>query len=52
MAELSLQRVQKAAQQARRHLSVLREAGTAPCHPINVAYPEGRYLTNVLVCVH
>ena len=44
--------MQEAAQQAKRRISVVREAGAAPCHPIIPAYPEGRYLTNVLVCVH
>lgn len=44
--------VQEAAQQAKRRISVVREAGAALCHPIIPAYPEGRYLTNVLLCVH
>ena len=44
--------VQEASLQARRRISVVREAGAAPCHTISPAYPEGRYLSNVLLCVH
>lgn len=41
-----------AAAAAGRSCAVVREAGAAPCHPINPAYPEGRYLTAVTLCVH
>jgi len=32
-------------------LTLLRIAGAAACHPVDLAYPEGEYLTNVLVRV-
>lgn len=33
--------------QAGRQATLLRKAGAAPCHPLNPAYPEGEYLTNL-----
>eukprot|EP00195_Chlamydomonas_chlamydogama_P004361 CAMPEP_0202919516 /NCGR_PEP_ID=MMETSP1392-20130828/76046_1 /ASSEMBLY_ACC=CAM_ASM_000868 /TAXON_ID=225041 /ORGANISM="Chlamydomonas chlamydogama, Strain SAG 11-48b" /LENGTH=661 /DNA_ID=CAMNT_0049612909 /DNA_START=45 /DNA_END=2030 /DNA_ORIENTATION=+ len=41
-----------AARAAGRHLSILRDAGASPDHPLHPAYPEGKYLTNVTVVVH
>jgi 23S rRNA G2069 N7-methylase RlmK/C1962 C5-methylase RlmI len=43
--------LQQAARDAGRRVTVLREAGAAPDHTIDPAYPEGRYLTNVLLRV-
>lgn len=43
--------VADAARQAGRQVTVLRNAGAAPCHPLHPAYPEGEYLTNVTVRV-
>ena len=40
-----------AAKDAGRRITVLRVAGAAPCHVEDPAYPEGRYLTNVLLRV-
>ena len=40
-----------AAARAGARLSVLRVAGAAPCHALDPAYPEGKYLTNVLLRV-
>ncbi|CAI5494269.1 unnamed protein product, partial [Closterium sp. Naga37s-1] len=37
---------------AGRQVTVVREAGAAPCHPIDPACPEGTYLTNLLAFVH
>ncbi|KAG2451961.1 hypothetical protein HYH02_003734 [Chlamydomonas schloesseri] len=37
----------EAARQAGRQATALREAGAAPCHCLNPAYPEGEYLTNL-----
>jgi len=42
---------QAAASAARRRITVLREAGASPDHALNPAYPEGKYLTNVLLHV-
>ncbi|KAG2499516.1 hypothetical protein HYH03_002463 [Edaphochlamys debaryana] len=39
--------VSDAARQTGRQVTLLREAGAAPCHPLQPAYPEGRYLTNL-----
>jgi 23S rRNA G2069 N7-methylase RlmK/C1962 C5-methylase RlmI len=39
--------VMEAARQAGRRLILLREAGAASDHPLNPAYPEGQYLTNL-----
>ena len=44
--------VAEAAVAAGRHMTVLRHAGAAPDHTLNPSYPEGAYLTNVLVCAH
>jgi 23S rRNA G2069 N7-methylase RlmK/C1962 C5-methylase RlmI len=44
--------VAEAAITAGRQITVLRRAGAAADHTLNPAYPEGAYLTNVLVCVH
>lgn len=40
-----------AAARAKVKISVLRVAGAAPCHAVDPSYPEGRYLTNVLLRV-
>eukprot|EP00198_Chlamydomonas_reinhardtii_P008920 XP_001698257.1 RNA methyl transferase-related protein [Chlamydomonas reinhardtii] len=37
----------EAARQVGRQATALREAGAAPCHCLNPAYPEGEYLTNL-----
>ncbi len=42
---------QAAARDAGRRVTVLREAGAAPDHTLDPAYPEGHYLTNVLLRV-
>ena len=44
--------VAEAAVAAGRHMTVLRHAGAAPDHTLNPSYPEGAYLTNVLVCAY
>jgi 23S rRNA G2069 N7-methylase RlmK/C1962 C5-methylase RlmI len=44
--------VAEAAVAAGRHITVLRHAGAAPDHTLNPCYPEGAYLTNLLVCAH
>lgn len=41
----------EAASRAGRHLTLLRHGGAAADHPVHVAYPEGEYLTNVLLRV-
>lgn len=43
--------VQAAAKEAGRRIAVLREAGAAMDHTLDPSYPEGRYLTNILVRV-
>ena len=43
--------LQAAAREAGRRLLLLREAGAAMDHTLDPAYPEGRYLTNVLLRV-
>ena len=43
--------VQAAARDAGRRITVLRVAGAAPDHTLDPAYPEGHYLTNVLLRV-
>lgn len=43
--------LQAAARDAGRRITVLREAGAAPDHTLDPAYPEGHYLTNVLLRV-
>lgn len=40
-----------AAHDAGRRLTVVRDAGAAPDHTLDPAYPEGRYLSNVLLRV-
>jgi 23S rRNA G2069 N7-methylase RlmK/C1962 C5-methylase RlmI len=40
-----------AAREVGRSITVLREAGAAPDHPLHPAYPEGRYLTAVTLRV-
>jgi 23S rRNA G2069 N7-methylase RlmK/C1962 C5-methylase RlmI len=40
-----------AAKKARRRISVLRVGGAAADHPVDPGYPEGQYLTNVVVSV-
>lgn len=42
---------QGAASMAGRKITVLRQAGAAPDHPIDPSYPEGAYLSNVLLRV-
>jgi len=39
--------LQAAAQSAGRQLTLLREAGAAPDHPLNVSHPEGKYLSTL-----
>jgi 23S rRNA G2069 N7-methylase RlmK/C1962 C5-methylase RlmI len=39
--------LQAAAQCAGRQLTLVREAGAAPDHPLNVSYPEGKYLSTL-----
>jgi 23S rRNA G2069 N7-methylase RlmK/C1962 C5-methylase RlmI len=46
-----MQMLQNAAQSVGRTLSVLRVSGAAGDHPISTGYPEGRYLTAVLLYV-
>lgn len=36
---------------AKRKITVLRDAGAACDHPIDPSYPEGAYLTNILLRV-
>ena len=43
--------LQEAALSANRRVTQLRYAGAAPDHTIDPAYPEGTYLTNVLLRV-
>lgn len=44
--------LQAAVVSARRNsVSVLREGGPSGCHPTDIAYPEGNYLTNKLLSV-
>ncbi|CAG9461817.1 unnamed protein product [Pedinophyceae sp. YPF-701] len=43
--------VRTAAEKEGRSLAVLREAGPGPDHPVDPSYPEGRYLSNLLVRV-
>ncbi|KAG6509729.1 hypothetical protein ZIOFF_027734 [Zingiber officinale] len=43
--------LQGAASSARRRITVLRQAGASCDHPIDPAYPEGGYLTNILLRV-
>jgi 23S rRNA G2069 N7-methylase RlmK/C1962 C5-methylase RlmI len=40
-----------AARRAGRRLALVRAAGAAPCHALDLAYPEGEYLTNFTVRV-
>lgn len=40
-----------AARDAGRRITLLRKAGAAPCHALDPAFPEGEYLTNVLLRV-
>ncbi|CAI5465748.1 unnamed protein product [Closterium sp. Yama58-4] len=44
--------LREAAAAAGRQVTVVREAGAAPCHPIDPACPESTYLTNLLAFVH
>ncbi|XP_045803079.1 ribosomal RNA large subunit methyltransferase I-like isoform X2 [Trifolium pratense] len=43
--------LQSAASMAKRKITVLRDAGAACDHPIDPSYPEGAYLTNILLRV-
>ena len=43
--------LQAAARDVGRRITVLRDAGAAPDHTLDPAYPEGQYLTNVLLRV-
>lgn len=43
--------LQAAARDVGRRVTVVRDAGAAPDHTIDPAYPEGQYLTNVLLRV-
>ncbi|PQQ15355.1 Pseudouridine synthase/archaeosine transglycosylase [Prunus yedoensis var. nudiflora] len=40
-----------AASAAGRKITILREAGAACDHPIDPSYPEGKYLSNILLRV-
>ena len=44
--------VQSAAQAAGRSISLVRLGGAAADHPINIQYPEGKYLTAVTLYVY
>lgn len=41
----------EAASRAGRQITLLRHAGAAADHPVHMAYPEGEYLTNVMLRV-
>jgi len=41
----------EAADDAERRISILKSSGTGPDYPTHPAYPEGNYLTCLLVCV-
>lgn len=41
----------EAADEAERRISILKSSGTGPDYPTHPAYPEGNYLTCLLVCV-
>lgn len=43
--------VQGAASMAGRKITVVRQAGAACDHPIDLSYPQGEYLSNVLLRV-
>ncbi|KAJ7949008.1 Ribosomal RNA large subunit methyltransferase I [Quillaja saponaria] len=43
--------LQRAASMAGRQVTVLRQAGAASDHPIDPSYPEGSYLSNILLRV-
>ncbi len=43
--------LQAAARDAGRRITVLRVGGAAPDHTLDPTYPEGQYLTNVLLRV-
>lgn len=43
--------LQKAARRAGRKITLLRNGGAAPDHPLHLGYPEGQYLTNVTLRV-
>lgn len=51
MTFASFSLIQDAASSANRRITQLRYAGAAPDHTIDPAYPEGAYLTNVLLHV-
>ncbi|CAM8883964.1 unnamed protein product [Rhodiola kirilowii] len=46
-----LRTLQGAASNAGRRITVLRQAGAACDHPIDPSYPEGEYLSNILLRV-
>lgn len=46
-----LQTLQGAASMAKKQITVLRQAGAACDHPIDPTYPEGAYLSNILLRV-
>ena len=41
----------ESAQKAKRDITILSSTGPGLDHPVHIAYPEGEYLTAVLVCV-
>lgn len=43
---------QGAASMSGRKITILRQSGAACDHPIDPSYPEGAYLSNVLLRVH
>eukprot|EP00798_Chlamydomonas_sp_ICE-L_P007610 gene7610-764_t len=45
------QLISEAARQAGRRVTLLRQAGAAQDHPLDLAYPEGEYLTNLTLLV-
>eukprot|EP00976_Prorocentrum_cordatum_P070141 1179814-Prorocentrum_minimum.AAC.4 len=44
--------VAEAAAEVGRSAAILRHAGAAPDHTLSLSFPEGNYLTNLLVVVH
>jgi 23S rRNA G2069 N7-methylase RlmK/C1962 C5-methylase RlmI len=43
--------LRQAANEAERRISILKSSGTGPDYPTHPSYPEGNYLTCLLVCV-
>lgn len=49
--KITVQLFQGAASMAGRKITVVRQAGAGCDHPIDPSYPEGEYLSNVLLRV-